>query len=110
MSTFGFVSSQCVGHLVHKIGKGSIVVTMSTSTKEAATVDRNSFVIQLRDARGNITTHDLPMTTPKISGERADFQWMLSGDEQPARAVLSMWQYDGTRFDLELALAVQGAA
>lgn len=110
MSTFGFITPQCIGKLVNKIGKGSVVITMSTSTQEAATIDRNSFVIQLRDAKGEATTHDLPMTTPKISGDRAEFQWLLPGDEQPARAVLSMWQYDGTRFDLELALAIQGAA
>ena len=110
MSTFGFVSHQCVGHLARKIGNGSVVVTMSTSTKEATTIDRTSFVIQLTNAQGEAKSIDLPAATPKISGERAEFQWLLPADERPASAVLSMWQYDGTRFDLELALAIQGAA
>lgn len=110
MTTNGSISSQCTGRLVAKIGPRSTVITISLSAHTARRIDPSAFIIQLRDAAGRSETHEMPMTPPQISGKDAQFQWVLPNTPQPAEAVVSMWAYDGTRHDLGLTLAVQGAA
>lgn len=110
MQAVGSIGPQYVGQLAHKIGRRSVVVTVSFDPQVADQLDPSSFIVQLRPAAGEPQTRELPSIEPETFEDETRFQWVLADTAPPASAQLSAWHYDGTRFDLELSVAVSGAA